>query len=115
VKFFYAEFNTLFWKSTCGNWRSRWKIRIFMWFLYKKVLLTKDNLTKHNWVGCKKCELCDSKKLIEHLFIRCNFAKLLWQVVHFTFNMPPPTNIKSMFGHWLNRIKMTKARQACVH
>ena len=31
------------------------KIKIFMWFLREKVLLTKDNLLKRNWNGCKKC------------------------------------------------------------
>jgi hypothetical protein len=29
-------------------------IKIFMWFLHKKVLPTKDNLAKRNWTGCKK-------------------------------------------------------------
>jgi hypothetical protein len=82
-----------------------------MWFLHKKVLLTKDNLSKRNWIGCKKCAFCDSEESVEHLFIKCNFAKLIWQVVYFTFNMPPPTNIKNLFGNWLNGIgKTTKAR-----
>jgi hypothetical protein len=39
---------------------------------------------------------------IYHLFIYCKFAKLLRQVVNFTFNMPPPTNITNIFGNWLN-------------
>jgi hypothetical protein len=26
---------------------------------------------------------------------------IIWRGVHFTFNMPPPTNIKNMFGNWL--------------
>jgi hypothetical protein len=31
--------------------------------------------------------------------------------VYFTFNIPPPANIKNIFGNWLNRIdKCTKAR-----
>jgi hypothetical protein len=30
------------------------KIKIFMWFLHQKVILTKDNLAKRNWTGCKK-------------------------------------------------------------
>jgi hypothetical protein len=48
---------------------------------------------------------------VEHLFIRCMFAKLTWHVVHFTFNIPPPANIKNMFRNWLNRIdKITKAQ-----
>ena len=31
------------------------KIKIFMWFLHKNVLLTKDNLAKRKWQGCTKC------------------------------------------------------------
>jgi hypothetical protein len=42
--------------------------------------------------------------MVEHLFIRCPFAKLVWQVVFFTFNVPPPVNIKNLFGRWLNGI-----------
>jgi hypothetical protein len=29
------------------------KIKIFMWFLYKKLILTEDNLAKRKWNGCK--------------------------------------------------------------
>ena len=35
-------------------------IKIFMWFLYRKVILTKDNLVKRNWNGNKCCCLCDN-------------------------------------------------------
>jgi hypothetical protein len=39
------------------------------------------------------------------------FAKIVWQFVFFTYNIPPPTNIKNMFDNWLNGInKKTKAR-----
>jgi hypothetical protein len=44
---------------------------------------------------------------VEHLFIQCSFAKIVWQVVHFTFNIPPPANIKNLFGRWLNGIDKT--------
>jgi hypothetical protein len=50
---------------------------------YKKVLLTKDNLVKRN--------------------LRCTFAKLIWHVVYFTFNITAMTNLKNMFCNWLNR------------
>jgi hypothetical protein len=82
-----------------------------MWFLHKKNLLTKDKFLKQNWVRCKKCAFSNSKEYVEHLFLRCNFAKLIWQVVYFTFNIPPPTNIKNLFGNLLNGIeKRTNAR-----
>jgi hypothetical protein len=53
------------------------QINIFMWFLKYKVLLTKDNLTKKKWQGCKKCYFCDSNETIEHLFIYCPFAHIV--------------------------------------
>jgi hypothetical protein len=75
------------------------KIRIFMWFLYRKVILT-----KRGWTACTKCVLCGSPETIDHLFISCSFACLVWRVVHFTYNIPPPTNVNNIFGNWLNGI-----------
>ena len=31
------------------------KIKIFMWFVQRKVVLTKDNLIRRHWAGSKKC------------------------------------------------------------
>ena len=86
------------------------KIKIFLWFLSRKELLTKDNLTKRRWIGCKKCVFCDVDESVEHLFIKCTFARCIWRLLHFTFNIYPPSNIANMFGTWLNGIdRVTKA------
>ena len=47
------------------------KIKIFMWFLHRKVILTKDNLIKRNWSGDKSCCFCDKEESIQHLFFDC--------------------------------------------
>jgi hypothetical protein len=87
------------------------KIRIFMWFLYKKVLLTKYNLAKRRWKGCTKCIFCGSNETIDHLFITCAFFRFIWRAVHFTYNVPPPSIVTNLFSNWLNRIyKKIKAR-----
>ena len=87
------------------------KIKIFLWFLNRKELLTKDNLAKRRWTGCKKCVFCDADESAEHLFIKCTFARDIWRLVHFTFNVYPPTSIANLFGSWLNGIdRVTKAR-----
>jgi fructose-specific phosphotransferase system IIC component len=39
---------------------------------------------------------------VEHLFISCHFARLIWQVVFAAYNIPPPSNITNLFGNWLN-------------
>jgi hypothetical protein len=80
------------------------KIKIFMWFLRRNVLLTRDNLIKRQWKGSKKCCFCDAEESIEHLFLSCPLSKIVWRIVFSTYNIPPPTNIKNMFGNWLNGI-----------
>jgi hypothetical protein len=42
------------------------KIRIFMWFVFQKAILTEDNLVKRNWDGCTKCCFCDPTEAIDH-------------------------------------------------
>jgi hypothetical protein len=36
-----------------------------MWFLYKKVILIKDNLAKRQWTGCTKCVFCGLEETID--------------------------------------------------
>jgi hypothetical protein len=47
--------HTVFLKKYLWKIKVPIKIRIFMWFLYNKVILTKDNLVKRHWTGCAKC------------------------------------------------------------
>jgi hypothetical protein len=62
--------------------------KIFMWFLSNKVFLTKDNLAKRKWNGCQKYCFCDSTKTVNHLFIGCPFAKIIWRMVYLCYNIP---------------------------
>ena len=80
------------------------KIKKILWFLHRKELLTKDNLAKRRWTGCKKCVFYDMDESVEHLFISCTFARDIWRLVHFTFNIYPPTSVSNMFRCWLNGI-----------
>jgi exonuclease III len=80
------------------------KIRIFMWFLYKQVILTKDNLIKRNWQGSPKCCFCDQDETIQHLFLSCPFVKLIWRILAISFNFSTPTTIANLFGNWLNGV-----------
>jgi hypothetical protein len=75
-----------------------------MWFLNNKVLLTKDNLAKRNWNGCQKCVFCDEPETIQHLFLSCPFAKIIWRMVYCTYNIIPPASITNMFGNCLNGV-----------
>ncbi|WVZ54468.1 hypothetical protein U9M48_005255, partial [Paspalum notatum var. saurae] len=56
------------------------KIKIFIWFLMKCVILTKDNLKKRNWNGDNGCCFCN-KETIQHLFFDCHVAIFVWRIV----------------------------------
>uniref|UniRef100_A0A453KQA4 Reverse transcriptase zinc-binding domain-containing protein n=1 Tax=Aegilops tauschii subsp. strangulata TaxID=200361 RepID=A0A453KQA4_AEGTS len=44
------------------------RIKFFMLFVHKGVILTKDNLIKRNWVGSSRCCYCDQDESIQHHF-----------------------------------------------
>ena len=75
------------------------------WVIGNKVLLTKNNFMKRKWTGCQKCCACDNNETVDHLFLSCPFAKLIWRMVFFSYNIPPPSNITNMFGNWLNGVR----------
>ena len=114
VKSYYADLmdgNTRFLKMYLWKLKVPLKIKIFMWFLNRRVILTKDNLIRRRWTGCKKCVFCDMDESMEHLFISCRLASQIWRLIHFTFNITPPANMTNLFGRWLNGIdKVTKSR-----
>ncbi|WVZ83658.1 hypothetical protein U9M48_030784, partial [Paspalum notatum var. saurae] len=51
------------------------KTKIFMWYIKRGVLLTKDNLARRNWNGYQGCCFCNSNESIQHLFFDCHLAK----------------------------------------
>ena len=81
-----------------------------MWFLYRKVILTKDNLAKRNWTGNKCCSFCDIEELIQHLFFECPFAKLVWRMVHVAHNITPPKNISRNWLHGIEKKELKLIR-----
>jgi hypothetical protein len=110
----YLNGHTVFLKKYLWKMKVPLKIRIFMWFLYNKVILTKDNLAKRRWNGCTDCVFCGQRETIDHLFIACHFSRLVWRVVHFTFNIPPPMNIINLFGNWLNGIDKKQRNESTL-
>jgi hypothetical protein len=78
------------------------KIKIFLWFLQRGVVLTKDNLAKKNWKGSQQCICCNMNESIQHLFIDCPLTQMIWRIIFFATNLKPPRSIHHMFGSWLN-------------
>jgi hypothetical protein len=99
--------NTLIWKLNISM-----KIKIFMWYIYKEVVLMKDNLAKQNWNGGKQCCFCYDNETINHLFFECHYAKFMWGLLYLAFNIVPPRSVRHMFGTWLNQFGEKLKRQA---
>jgi hypothetical protein len=96
--------NTVFLRKYIWKMKVPLKIRIFMWFVYQKEILTKDNLKKRNWQGSSRCCFYDHEETVQHLFIDCPFVKIIWTIVHMAFSITPPNSIDHLFGTWLNGI-----------
>jgi hypothetical protein len=77
------------------------KIKIFLWYLCRGVILTKDNLVKRNWQGSKQCCFCNKDETIQHLFFESRFARMVWAGVHAASGLSQPHNVSNMFGTWL--------------
>src|SRR6187551_4021419 len=77
------------------------KIKIFMWYLKRGVILTKDNLARRNWNGSKLCSFCSKEETIQHLFFDCHMASFLWRAVQMVLDHPKPLSFSHLFTNWL--------------
>jgi hypothetical protein len=82
------------------------KTEIFGWYLHHGVILTKDNLVKHNWHGSTQCVFCHHDETINHLFIQCRFARSIWSLIQVASRLYPPTSVANIFGNWLHGIDL---------
>lgn len=84
------------------------KIKIFLWYLGRGLILTKDNLAKRRWRGSPKCSFCNQNENIQHLFFDCYIAKTVWRIIYFTLKIDPPVNINHIMGDW-------ESNKGCMH
>jgi hypothetical protein len=87
------------------NLRIPLKIKFFLWYLQRGVILTKDNLAKRNWVGSQKCCFCDCNETILHLFFDCQHAKTIRRAVRVATGLTPLRSVIHMLKHWLTGIQ----------
>lgn len=77
------------------------KIKIFLWYLKKGVMLTKDNLVKRRWRQSTKCCCCGPEETIQHLLFNCHIARSVRNGVFIDFSIQPPSRVDHIFGYWL--------------
>lgn len=78
------------------------KIRIFLWLIAHKSILTKDVLTHRGWKGDTKCQFCGMEESIDHLFLHCSLARFVWNVLKCAFDLPVlPNSVEELWLTWL--------------
>jgi hypothetical protein len=70
------------------------KIKVFLWYIRRGVILTKDNLAN----GDISCCLCHKLEIIKHLFFECGFARMVWGIIYLALGIRAPSRISNMFG-----------------
>ncbi|WVZ90235.1 hypothetical protein U9M48_036551 [Paspalum notatum var. saurae] len=78
------------------------KVKIFLWYLRKGVILTKDNLTKRRWQGSLTCAFCHKEETINHLLFECRLARSAWSVLQIATGINQPQNVILSATHWLS-------------
>lgn len=69
------------------------RVHFFLWLVAHNKVLTRDNLSKRQFVPDTICLFCEEQESVMHLFFfHCNVAKLLWERI---------INIGNM---WLHRV-----------
>jgi hypothetical protein len=92
-------------------WKTRLphKIKVFMWLVMHKKILTKDNLFKKNWKGNLECIFCGFSESIDHLFFQCPVARFTWRIVYSALGLNSiPDNVDDLFGTWINSFNKTE-------
>eukprot|EP00253_Pinus_taeda_P035878 PITA_35878 len=66
-------------------WQNLWKlqgwmkIKLFMWLVLHRKILTWDNIRKRGVLGPSRCQLCEvQEETMEHLLNNCIFTSRLW-------------------------------------
>jgi hypothetical protein len=90
------NFNKRLWKP-----KAPLKIKIFLWYLRRGVVLTKDNLAKRNWHGSKMCCFCHKDETIKHLFFECHFVCSIWSIIQVATGLTKSYSVSHLFGGWL--------------
>jgi hypothetical protein len=60
------------------------------------------------------CSFCNNYETIQHLFFNCELAKFIQRVIHLVSGLPPPNNIRYMFGAWVHDMNSSNKQNFLV-
>jgi hypothetical protein len=116
-----SMYRALKWRSFGFPFKFLWKVKVpakvkvFLWLVVKRSILTKDVLHHRGWKGDWLCQFCSENETISHLFFSCPLARYIWNVACCAFGFKNrPTSIKKLFGSWLRKFKKKDKHVALV-
>lgn len=61
-------------------WKSKipFKIKIFLWLVKHKKVLTKVTMSNRGWNGDTACGCCGLPESTDHLFVECPLVRTIW-------------------------------------
>ena len=86
-----------------------WKIRVppnihvFLWLIYYKKSLTRDNLAKRRHVDDMSCVFYSEPETRKHLFFDCIVAKNVWNLVADILKVDVPNSFALLTSFWKRR------------
>jgi hypothetical protein len=99
--------DTIFWYSEIWKWQLPLKIKLFVWLLLEKKILTWENLTKRGFEGPSRCVLCGiNEENVNHLFVDCRFTKNIWFIIQKELKLESGwegEQIVDCFENWLKK------------
>jgi hypothetical protein len=78
------------------------KIKIFMWMVAQRAMLTKDNMIDRNWQGDPGCYFCGEIETVDHLLFQCPIS-IVWGVLAIYFNQRVRPSSYEEFWLWIKR------------
>lgn len=78
------------------------KIKVFLWLMTRKSILTSGNILKRGWKGSKNYVYCGKDETINHLFFQCSASKLVWSLMKCAFGLNSTCdNFQDCLGRWI--------------
>ena len=99
-------------------WKNLWqnphwmKIKLFMWLIQQKKIITWENILKKGFVGPSKCYLCGTQEeMMEHLLNLCPFTSNLcdWVASVFRKTNRDKLSITNTLKNWRNNSQAMKS------
>jgi hypothetical protein len=86
-------------------WRAKLpeKIKVFMWLVEQRSILTKDNMKKRNRQGDPDCYFCGQFEDTDHLLLVCPISKVIWGVIAMCFHQNDMPSSYDQFWPWLEK------------